>query len=109
MTKPDWADLVSEWVDPDDWKPTKEEPYPFVTRWFGQSRDRSGVWIVDVTPFSLGAPVNTYIGEHGFHFWVRFTRCVNKRPDFKFRGKHGETIADLFRRIDAARRIGVDG
>ena len=108
MSKPDWADEVGAWVDPDDWELTEESfPHPFVLRWFGQSQDCSGTWVVDVVSLSyLGGPATL------FSSWSRELTCASfksQHQNLSCRGKHGETIADLFRRIDAARRIGVDG
>ena len=93
MTRPDWATHVSEWVAPDDWR-RDCSPYRGGARWSAQSRDRSGAWVVDV--WGISEPIS---------FGVRFASqqfCVERKLTPVPVIGSPDSIADLFRRIDAA-------
>ena len=93
MNKSDWADLVSDWVDPEDWR-RDCSPYRGGARWEAQSRDRSGTWFVDGP--GISEPIS---------FGVRFERlqfCTGRRLNIVLAIGSSDPIADLFRRVDAA-------
>ena len=102
MTKPQWADAVSEWVSPDAWR-LSNEPVLFVDnlgevrndclaqRWSAWNRDRSCIWVVDV-----------WSGPTQFvsSVWLRDQSC-----DVQCRGERVEPMADVFRRLKAAHSV----
>ena len=89
MTKPRWADAVSEWVSPDAW--STEHTGRIAQRWSAWNRDRSCIWVVDV-----------WSGPTQF---VSSVRLRDLSYELQCRGERVEPMADVFRRLEAAHNV----
>ena len=93
MTKPQWADAVSEWVSPDAWM--LNELFTIrsrrLDRWTARSRDQSCMWVVDV--WNRPAP------------FVTSVRLQDQSYELQCKGERVEPMADVFRRLKAAHSV----
>ena len=111
MTKPDWADLVSEWVDPDDWELTDQSVWDiepnhyhlpsFAIRasskiWSAKDRINSGTWVVDMVQRMPPEDVTLI---------VRGVTFKKTSLQLRLRPVEATELSDAFWRVDAARRV----